>query len=88
MLDVRNFAEHAAGHLPGAINVPVSGGSFGTKAGFVLEPGESVVLHAASAERGGRRGAHALGGRHPRARGLRRSSLHATETLATVDRTS
>jgi len=50
VLDVRNFEEHAAGHLPGAINVPVSGGSFGTKAGFVLEPQESVVLHAASAE--------------------------------------
>ena len=42
--------EHAAGHLPGAISVPVAGGSFGTKAGFVLEPGEPVVLHAASAE--------------------------------------
>ena len=47
VLDVRNFAEHAAGHLPGAINVPVYGGSFGTKAGFVLEAGEPVVLHAA-----------------------------------------
>ncbi len=49
VLDVRDFAEHAAGHLPGAINVPLSGGSFGTKAGFVLEQGEPVVLHAASA---------------------------------------
>jgi glyoxylase-like metal-dependent hydrolase (beta-lactamase superfamily II)/rhodanese-related sulfurtransferase len=50
VLDVRDFAEHAAGHLPGAINVPVTGGSFGTKAGFVLEAGEPVVLHAASEE--------------------------------------
>ena len=55
VLDVRDFAEHAAGHLPGAINVPVSGGSFGTKAGFVLEPSEPVVLHAASRGAGGRR---------------------------------
>jgi len=50
VLDVRDFHEHAAGHLPGAINVPLSGGSFGTKAGFVLEAGEPVVLHASSAE--------------------------------------
>jgi len=50
VLDVRDFSEHAAGHLPGSINVPVDGGSFGTKAGFVLEPGEPIVLHAVSAE--------------------------------------
>jgi hydroxyacylglutathione hydrolase len=36
--------------MPGAINVPVSGGSFGTKAGFVLADGERLVLHAASAD--------------------------------------
>jgi hydroxyacylglutathione hydrolase len=46
VLDVRPFAAHAAGHRPGAISVPVSGGSFGTKAGFVLAAGEQVVLHA------------------------------------------
>jgi hydroxyacylglutathione hydrolase len=50
VLDVRAFSEHAAGHLPGSISVPVGGGSFGTKAGFVLTPGEPVVLHAASVE--------------------------------------
>ncbi len=48
ILDVRPFEVHAAGHVPGAISVPVDGGSFGTKAGFVLLPGERVVLHARS----------------------------------------
>jgi glyoxylase-like metal-dependent hydrolase (beta-lactamase superfamily II)/rhodanese-related sulfurtransferase len=46
VLDVRPIADFAAGHLPGAINVPVRGGSFGTKAAFVLDPDEPVVLHA------------------------------------------
>ena len=46
VLDVRPFADYAAGHVPGAISVPVSGSSFGTKAGFVLVAGERIVLHA------------------------------------------
>lgn len=50
VLDIRSFAEHAAGHVPGSISVPVDGGSFGTKAGFVLAPREPVVLHAGSRE--------------------------------------
>ena len=50
ILDVRPFEDHAAGHVPGAISVTVDGGSFGTKAGFVLLPGERVVLHARSRE--------------------------------------
>ena len=50
VLDVRPAADFAAGHVAGALNVPVSGGSFGTKAGFVLRPGEPVVLHASSPE--------------------------------------
>jgi glyoxylase-like metal-dependent hydrolase (beta-lactamase superfamily II)/rhodanese-related sulfurtransferase len=49
VLDVRPFADYAAGHVPGAISVPVSGSSFGTKAGFVLDPGERIVLHARDA---------------------------------------
>ena len=48
VLDVRPFADHASGHIPGSISVPVSDGSFGTKAGFVLTAGEPVVLHASS----------------------------------------
>ncbi|HTR33878.1 MAG TPA: rhodanese-like domain-containing protein [Gaiellaceae bacterium] len=46
VLDVRPFADYAAGHVPGAISVPASGSSFGTKAGFVLVAGERIVLHA------------------------------------------
>ena len=46
VLDVRPFGRHSEGHLPGSISVPVDGGSFGTKAGFVLMPGERIVLHA------------------------------------------
>jgi len=49
VLDVRPFAAYAAGHVRGAISVPVDGSSFGTKAGFVLLPDEPVVLHARSA---------------------------------------
>jgi hydroxyacylglutathione hydrolase len=50
ILDVRSAGEFAAGHAKGAINVPVHGGSFATKAGFVLPPEERVVVHAATAD--------------------------------------
>jgi hydroxyacylglutathione hydrolase len=50
LLDVRAAGEFAAGHAKGAINVPVDGGSFPTKAGFVLPPEERVVIHAATAD--------------------------------------
>jgi hydroxyacylglutathione hydrolase len=45
VLDVRPFSDYSAGHIPGAISVPVDGGSFGTKSGFVLMPDERIVLH-------------------------------------------
>jgi glyoxylase-like metal-dependent hydrolase (beta-lactamase superfamily II)/rhodanese-related sulfurtransferase len=48
VLDVRPFAAYSEGHVTGAISVPLAGGSFGTKAGFVLVAGERVVVHAAS----------------------------------------
>ncbi len=48
VLDVRPFSHYSAGHVPGAISVPVSGSAFGTKAGFVLMPKERVVLHTSS----------------------------------------
>jgi glyoxylase-like metal-dependent hydrolase (beta-lactamase superfamily II)/rhodanese-related sulfurtransferase len=48
VLDVRSAEDYAAGHVHGALNVPVGGGSFGTKAGFLLRKGEPVVLHAGS----------------------------------------
>ncbi|MGZ4335195.1 MAG: MBL fold metallo-hydrolase, partial [Gaiellaceae bacterium] len=46
VLDVRPFGDYSAGHVRGAISVPVTGSSFSTKAGFVLIPDEQVVLHA------------------------------------------
>jgi glyoxylase-like metal-dependent hydrolase (beta-lactamase superfamily II) len=50
ILDVRDADEFARGHARGALNVPVDGGSFSTKAAFVLGPDEAVVIHASSAE--------------------------------------
>jgi rhodanese-related sulfurtransferase/glyoxylase-like metal-dependent hydrolase (beta-lactamase superfamily II) len=46
VLDVRPAHVFAEGHRPGALNVPVSGSSFGTKAAFVL-PERTVVIDAA-----------------------------------------
>ena len=53
VLDVRPFATHAAGHRPGALSVPESGSSFGTKAAFLVDVDEPLVLHASSAEEAG-----------------------------------
>jgi glyoxylase-like metal-dependent hydrolase (beta-lactamase superfamily II)/rhodanese-related sulfurtransferase len=50
VLDVRPVEEFAAGHVPGAINVALSGGSFGTKAAFVLGADEPLALHASTPE--------------------------------------
>jgi glyoxylase-like metal-dependent hydrolase (beta-lactamase superfamily II)/rhodanese-related sulfurtransferase len=46
VLDVRPAAAHATGHVHGAFNVPVSGTSFATRAGFILDPDERIVVHA------------------------------------------
>jgi hydroxyacylglutathione hydrolase len=46
ILDVRSAEDFAAGHARGALHVAVDGGGFPTKAGFVLPPGERVVIHA------------------------------------------
>jgi glyoxylase-like metal-dependent hydrolase (beta-lactamase superfamily II)/rhodanese-related sulfurtransferase len=48
LLDVRPAREFLAGHRHGAINVPVSGTSFSTKAGFVLDADQPVTVLAAS----------------------------------------
>jgi hydroxyacylglutathione hydrolase len=48
LLDVRPAAAFVAGHVAGAINIPVGGGSFATKAGFVLSAQRAVVVLAAS----------------------------------------
>jgi hydroxyacylglutathione hydrolase len=50
LLDVRIAEEFGAGHAKGALNVPVDGGNFATKAAFVLPSDKRVVIHAASAE--------------------------------------
>ena len=50
VLDVRPADDHAAAHLRGAISVPVSGPSFATKTGFLLDPDERVAIHASSRE--------------------------------------
>jgi hydroxyacylglutathione hydrolase len=63
VLDVRPPEDHLAGHPHGALNVPVSGSSFSTKAGFVLDPDERVAIHASSREEAelASRGLHAIG---------------------------
>jgi hydroxyacylglutathione hydrolase len=48
LLDVRPVEDHLAGHRHGAVNVPVSGNSFSTKAGFVLDAERPVCVLADS----------------------------------------
>jgi len=62
LLDVRPVSDHLAGHLPGAVSVPVSGTSFSTKAGFVLDGSTPVTVLAADASEAGRavRGLHSV----------------------------
>jgi hydroxyacylglutathione hydrolase len=80
VLDVRPAAAFAAGHVVGAINVPLSPG-FGTRCGFVLEPDEPLVLHAGS------RGDAELAARRLHAVGFLALSgyLEAPETPARLD---
>ena len=63
VLDVRDADAHAAGHVPGAVNVPVSGSSFGTRAGFLIPPERTIALHAESPEQAARAATklHAVG---------------------------
>ena len=49
VLDVRPAADYLAGHRHGALNVPVSGTSFATKAGFLLDHESRIVVQAGSA---------------------------------------
>ena len=49
LLDVRPVSDHLAGHVHGAVSVPVSGTSFATKAGFVIDPDEPACVLAATA---------------------------------------
>ncbi len=63
VLDVRDGDDYAAGHVAGAVNVPVSGSSFGTRAGFLIPQSGTVVLHGESPEQAERAAAklHAVG---------------------------
>jgi hydroxyacylglutathione hydrolase len=63
VLDVRPASDFAAGHVPGAINVPVRSSAFPTKAAFVLDPDEPVALCASSHDEAERaaRGLRAVG---------------------------
>jgi hydroxyacylglutathione hydrolase len=48
VLDVRSERSFVEGHVPGAINIPVAGTSFATKAGFLLGFEERIAVHASS----------------------------------------
>ena len=63
ILDARPASEFVAGHIAGAINVPLDGSSFPTRAGFVLDPDRPTVLYASSREQAERaaRGLRAVG---------------------------
>jgi hydroxyacylglutathione hydrolase len=63
VLDVRAADVHATGHLRGAINVPLDASSFATRAGFVVDPEERIMLHASSRDEAERaaRGLQAVG---------------------------
>ncbi len=62
VLDVRETHVFADGHRTGAVNVPVSGSAFGTKAAFVL-PDRPIVIDAAGEQeaRDATRGLRAVG---------------------------
>jgi hydroxyacylglutathione hydrolase len=46
VLDTRSPDAFDAGHLPGAVNLPVASAGFGTRAGWALDPTEPVVVVA------------------------------------------
>jgi glyoxylase-like metal-dependent hydrolase (beta-lactamase superfamily II)/rhodanese-related sulfurtransferase len=48
VLDIRPLDDFAAGHVPGALHIPLSGGSFGTRTAFLIDATEPIVLDAAS----------------------------------------
>jgi hydroxyacylglutathione hydrolase len=83
VLDVRPARAFAAGHVAGALSVPLDSSGFGTKAGFVVGPDEAFVLHAES-EADAELAARRLAAVGLRARG-RLDSPQATETLDPVE---
>ena len=58
VLDVRPAEAFAAGHVAGALSVPLTSSAFGTKAGFLFAPEDALAIHAATpsdADEAGRR---------------------------------
>jgi hydroxyacylglutathione hydrolase len=49
-LDVRSAKAFAAAHPHDAINVPVGGSQFPTRAAFVLDPADQIILHGSQEE--------------------------------------
>jgi rhodanese-related sulfurtransferase len=84
VLDTRPFTDYVSGHVPGAISVPITGESFSTKAGFVVEAGERLVIHARTKDEA-MRAAHALWRVGLLEIGGYVLEPRAEETLATVD---
>ncbi len=54
VLDVRRVEDFLAGHARGSISVPLASGSFATKAAFVLDPADRIVVGASSTEEAAR----------------------------------
>ena len=52
VLDSRSPAEFDAGHLPGAINLPIASAGAGTRAGWALDPERPLAIVAADAAQG------------------------------------
>jgi hydroxyacylglutathione hydrolase len=50
ILDVRSTKAFAAGHPHDAINAPVGGSQFPTRAAFVLDPDDQIILHGSQQE--------------------------------------
>ena len=71
IVDVRPIEAFAEGHHPGAVSVPVSGTRFSTKAAFVLDSQQQLVVAAADEGRVHAGDAEPALGRHPRHRGVR-----------------
>jgi hydroxyacylglutathione hydrolase len=85
VLDVRPGDEYAAGHVHGAFSVPVAGSSFATRAGFILDPEERIVIHATNADEAQRaaRGLRSIG--FLELAGYVTKVAEATEELELVD---
>jgi glyoxylase-like metal-dependent hydrolase (beta-lactamase superfamily II)/rhodanese-related sulfurtransferase len=50
VVDVRSADAFDAGHLAGAVNLPVQGGSIGTRAGWVLDADRPIATYGETAE--------------------------------------